>query len=185
MRIHRAALPALFPLLLAACEDEFKQEWTAFPDTVELFSLSRPELLGRPSAYDFVPPGIPIAVENPAATGNWDVALTDQGGTLAFVPAGVFGVNSRAGIATITAATTLEELEEAPSDTTAFKSTAIPIQLGKIYVVRTRRADCGFGSFGVRYAKFEAIEVNVPEGKLRFRTIANPYCNNRNLIPPD
>ena len=54
MRIMRAGLAALFPLLLAACEDEFSQDWTAIPDTVELFSLTRPELIGRASAFDFV-----------------------------------------------------------------------------------------------------------------------------------
>src|SRR5687768_5477375 len=189
MRTIRAVMTAFFPLLLGACEDEFKQEWSAVPDTVELYSLSRPELIGRPSAFDFVPQpvhGIPVAVENPSATGRWDVAVVDQGNTLAFLPAGGFtGLNSRAAIAEINASTTLEELKEAPGDTTQFKTAAVTAQVGKIYVVRTRREDCGFGSFGVRYGKFEVLEVNVPAGTLRFRVITNPYCNSRTLIPPD
>jgi hypothetical protein len=186
MRIRRAAVAALFPLLLAACEDEFRQDWTATPDTIELFSLTRPELIGRASAFDFVPPGVPIAVENPAATGNWDIAIVDNGGTLAFLPASGFtGLSSRAAIAEITVSTTLEQLEEAPRDTADFKYTAVPVRVGRIYVVRTRRADCGFGSFGVRYAKLEALSVSPTAGSVRFRTIVNPYCNNRALIPPD
>src|SRR5688500_17307278 len=180
MRTKRAVLTAFFPLLLVACEDEFKQEWTATPDTVELFSLSRPELIGRPSAFDFVPQplfGIPAAVENPSATGRWDVEVVDQGSPLAFLPAGGFaGLNSRAAIAEISGATTLEELREAPGDTAQFKTTVVAAQVGKIYVVRTRREDCGFGSTGVRYAKLEVLEVNAPAGTLRFRTIINPYC---------
>jgi hypothetical protein len=189
MRTKHAVLAAFLPLLLAACEDEFTQDWTATPDTVELFSLSRPELIGRPSAFDFVPApvfGTPIAVENPSATGRWDVAVVDQGNTLAFLPAGGFtGLSSRAAIAEITASTTLEELREAPGDTAQFKSTAVTARVGRIYVVRTRREECPFSSAGVRYAKLEVLEVNAPAGTLRFRVITNPYCNSRTLIPPD
>lgn len=178
----RAWLPLLL-LPLAACDDGFTQEWVAVPDTIQLYSLSRPELVGRPSAYDFVNHA-PLAVEDLGATGQWDLALVDQGNELALVPASAFaGLVSRAGIATVTSRT-LEEVEEAPRDTAAFKITPVPIRLGTIYVVRTRRESCGFGT-GVRYAKLEPLQIDLVQGTLKFRTILNPFCNDRALIPPD
>jgi hypothetical protein len=173
----------LFTPLLTACDDDLNADWTAVPDTVLLYSLSRPELLGKPSAFDFFD-GVPISVESPAASGRWDLALIDLNGELALVPASAFvGVVSRAGVATVSART-LEEVTEAPGDTAQFKSEPVVIRVGTIYVVRTRRTDCGFGS-GVRYAKLEPLEVNTTAGTLRFRSIVNPYCNDRKLIPPE
>ena len=181
MRLRFAFLFLLTPML-TACDDDLNQDWTAVPDTVLLYSLSRPELLGKPSAYDFYD-GVPVAVENPQASGRWDLALIDLNGELALVPASAFiGVVSRAGVATVTAAT-LDEVQEAPRDTAAFRSEPVVIRQGTIYVIRTRRTDCGFGS-GVRYAKLEPLEVNPTAGTLRFRSVVNPYCNNRALIPP-
>jgi hypothetical protein len=127
-----------------------------------------------------------IAVENPVAAGHWDVAVIDQSGGLALMPAGAFsGLESRAGIATITAQTTLEELKEAPRDTAAFSDAAVAALAGRIYVIRSRRENCGFGTFGVRYTKLEVLQVNTTAGTLSFRKITNPYCNDRKLIPPD
>ena len=177
------AWPCLIPVFAAACEDQFTQEWVARPDTVELFSLSRAELIGRPSAYDFID-GVPLPVETPGVTGRWDVVLVDQGNDLALMPASAFsGLDTRAGIATLGPGT-LEAVKEAPRDTAQFKRTAVAIRVGTIYVVRSRRESCGFGS-GVRYAKLEALSIDKARGTLRFRTIVNPYCNDRKLIPPD
>ncbi len=174
---------ALTPLLTSACDDNLRQDWVAIPDTVLLYSLSRPDLIGRPSAFDFIN-GVPVEVENPSASGRWDMAVSDQGTGMAFVPAGAFaGISSRAGIATMTGAT-FETLEAAPADTARYSSAPVLAELGKVYVVRSRRENCGFGN-GSRYAKMEVVEVNRTAGTLRFRTITNPYCNDRKLIPPD
>ena len=187
--LRRSPLLTLIPLLTAGCDDEFTQEWFASPDTTLLFSLSRPELLGRPSAFDFFAAtsglsGIPVVVETPTATGQWDVALTDQTGGLALVPASAFvGLNSRAGIATMTG-TTFDGLREAPGDTARYSRAAVVVQLNTVYVVRTRRDGCGFGS-GSRYAKLEAVAIDRTAGTLTFRAITNPICNDRKLIPPD
>ncbi|MGH7467760.1 MAG: hypothetical protein ACRENP_07190 [Longimicrobiales bacterium] len=173
----------LLPLLTTACDDEFTQEWVDLPDTVLLYSLSRPDLIGRPSAYDFVN-GVPRTVETPGASGTWDVAVTEGTAGFSLVPAGAFtGLASRAAIATVTG-TTLENLREAPADTARYSSAAVLVEQGKIYVVRSRRENCGFSS-GSRFAKVEAVETNRTNGTLRFRAITNPYCNDRRLIPPN
>ena len=169
--------------LLGACNDDPTNKWDVFVDTVTLYSASRPALIGRNSAVDLADqPAIPFPVETPGVTGRWDVALTDANGTLAMVPASAFqGLDSKAGIATI-GHRVLEEVQSAPSDSTLFVRTAVPMELGNVYVIRTRRVDCG-GITGVRYGKFEPIEIDVPNGVLRFRSIVNPFCNNRSLIP--
>ncbi|NIT86093.1 MAG: hypothetical protein GWN82_04050, partial [Gemmatimonadetes bacterium] len=49
-------------------------------DTVLLYSLARPEL-NLVSAYNFLQ-GAPIQVEEPNATGVWDVAVDTRGGAI-------------------------------------------------------------------------------------------------------
>ena len=186
----RGALAVSILPALAGCDDDLNQDWVAVPDTVQLYSLSRPELIGQPSAFDFFNAlgagvsGIPVIVEDPGASGRWDVAVTDVSGGLALAPAGAFvGLTSRAGIATVTGST-LEEFGRAPSDTSRYSSAAVPLEAGKLYVVRSRRESCGFSS-GSKYAKLEVLETNPTTGTVRFRAITNPYCNDRRLIPPE
>jgi hypothetical protein len=182
-------LGRLFILLVVvvstiACEDDLGlDEWSARPDTVTLYSLSRPDLINQPSAYDFVN-HLVVRVESPSATGTWDVALRDEGNGLALVPAGGFqGLSSRAALSVITNRT-FEELREAPEDTARFTSGPVVVQAGQVLAVRTRRAGCAFTT-SVRYGKIKIIDVNPAAGTVRFAAIVNPFCNDRSLIPPN
>ncbi len=170
-----------------ACDDGFgPRSWDATPDTVTLFSVSRPELAFELSAYDAFQ-GISWAIESPGATGQWDFALAEQGGQFVMAPAGSFGgIASRAGIATI-GLVSLEEVREAPNDTARFASAPVPITVGTVYVLRTRRASCPelFGSAGIRYAKLAAIALDSAAGTFRFAVVRNPICNDRALVPPE
>jgi hypothetical protein len=179
----------LIPLLAAsavACDEDFGPTfWDATPDTVFIYSASRPQLLGLPSAYDFVNLAR-INIESASATGAWDVVLAEQNGQFVLVPASAFpGIVSRAGIARVTG-TDLAAILEAPRDTADFDATPVTIDEGAIYVVRTRRAFCNeFGTDGVRYAKIQAVDVDATAGTFRFVVVRNPFCNDRALIPPD
>src|SRR5262245_58744205 len=188
IRMRRALLPALVPLLLVGCGDEFDNSWVAQVDTISLFSLSRPELIGRPSAFDFTaaPPfGLAVIVEDPAATGNWDFAVADQGAGFALVPSSAFaGFDTRAGIAPV-AGTTFDALDEAPRDSAAYRRTAVPVELNHVYVVRSHRVNAGFGGQATFFAKIEVLEANATAGSIRFRYTINPIPNDRRLIPPD
>ena len=170
---------------LVACDDPFEiDDWTATTDTIQIFSISRPGLIGQPSAYDFVA-RVLVRVESPSAAGGWDVALRDETGQLALVPAGGFqGQISRAGLAAIPINTTFEELSEAPPDTASYTVTPRIVQPGQVYAVRTRRAGCGF-STGVRFGKIKIISVDQTAGTVRFASLVNPLCNNRDLVPPE
>jgi hypothetical protein len=177
------ALSGLF--FLAACDDDLGPGfWDPTPDTLTIYSISRPDLIGLPSAFDGVQLRR-VAVESPSATGTWDFVLAEQGANFVMVPASALGgAPSRAGIATIGTGA-LEDILEAPSDTAAFSALPVVIQPGTNYVLRTRREVCsGFGT-GVFYAKLQAVGVDASNGTYRFAVVRNPYCNDRRLVPPE
>lgn len=181
---YRFSLIVLAAAVFTACDDSLDLgTWDATPDTVALYSLSRPDLLGFPSGYDFANRRV-IEVEQPGATDNWDVALAQQDNALQLVPAGAFqGQTSRAGIATITGQP-FDAVTEAPSDTARFSAQPVTLQPGGVYVIRTRRVVCGFGT-AVHYAKIQAVTVDPADGIATFAVVANPFCNDRSFIPPE
>lgn len=183
-KLARLLLVGAAALPIVACDDDLGLgEWTDTPDTTTIFSLSREDLIGRPSAYDFIN-HLLVEVESPGATGNWDVALRHEGSQLALVPAGGFeGQVSRAGLALMTG-TTFEELREAPDDTARYTTRPVLIQPGQVYAVRTRRAPCSFSN-AVRFGKLKIIDVNPELGTVTFTSIVNPFCNDRDLIPDE
>lgn len=184
MRSLRFAILVIVAALVA-CDDPFGPRfWSDEPETVLLYSSSRPELVGRPSAFDFVElQGLPIEI--PGLTGNWDIALADEDGGLALVPAGAFeGITSRAAIAVVPNAT-LEDVTVAPRDTAEFRGSTVVVDPTSVYVIRTRRASCGFGTTGFRYAKLRALAIDVERGTLTFEVVRNPFCNDRSFIPPE
>jgi hypothetical protein len=185
VRKLRYFIPALTAVVVAAaCADPFgPREWDATPRAALLYSLSRPDLIGLPSAFDFVELG-GVPIELPGLTGNWDVALVDHDGGLALLPAGAFdGIESRAAIAVLPGRV-LEDVLEAPGDTAAYTMGPVRIEANTVYVVRTRRGPCQFGASGFRYAKLTATFVDVPGGRLGFNFVRNPFCNDRSFVPP-
>ncbi|MGH7446212.1 MAG: hypothetical protein ACRELT_01540 [Longimicrobiales bacterium] len=188
--MHR--LKRLLPLavlIVAACDDPFGPAvWDATPDTVLIFSASRGEYVGRPSAVDItVTPFVAaLPIESPAVTGNWDIVLTDDESGLALAPSSAFaGLESRARVGVLPGRS-LDEVTEAPRDTTAFTVEPLPLRAGDVYVVRSRRATCPGGvSAGFIYAKLRAVEINVAAGTFRFEIVRNPFCNNRSFVPPE
>lgn len=172
--------------VLSACSDPYGPlEWDATPDTATIWSASRPDLLGKPAAFDFALGPQPVFVESLNATNAWDVVLVEAGGRLALAPASYFaGQGSRAAIA-VRANTTLDNVTRAPSDTTAYVRTPVPLEAGTVYVIRTRTDVCQGGySTGTRYAKLRPISIDEATGAFTFELVRNPYCSNRNFIPP-
>lgn len=184
MRI-RSILILILAAFSAGCDDDLGLEpWNATPDTVSLFSLSRSDLIGLPSGYDFVSRR-QVEVETPGSAGNWDVALGGTTSQLVLIPAASFQGQgtSRAAIATITGQS-YSALLEAPDDTSRYSSQPVPITTGGVYVIRTRRAACGF-STAVRFGKIHAVSVDPAQGKATFAVVVNPYCNDRSFVPPE
>lgn len=169
---------------VAACgDDPFAIRWVETPDTVTLYSLARPEL-NLESAFDFRNRQA-VVVESPSATGSWDLAVDTRGGQIVMLPASVLGVDSRAAVVPIPGQS-YEELVEAPADTALYiHDRPVPVELGTVYVVRTRRTVGSFSSRCFYYAKMQPLSTDVEAGTFTFFYDAARVCNDRRLIPPD
>ena len=176
------ALPVLAGSM--ACEDDlFNVNWVENPDTAFLYSLARPEL-NLLSAYDFLARR-PIRIESPDATGAWDMVLDTQEGKLVLLLPEAVGINgSKARIAPM-GAVAFEEVRKAPSDTTKYiGSEPVPVEVGQVYVIRTREQSGFYGQVCVYYGKFEPLEQDPVAGTLSFQFDVSPVCNDRKLYPP-
>jgi hypothetical protein len=184
--VIRRLVFCLFLPVLAACGDGLGPRfWDATPDTLLIHSASRSEYVGLASAVDVTAdPVTPLPIEVPGLSGSWDFALAEEGGGLVLLPAAVIpGTGSRARVGLLQGRD-FDMLEEAPRDTTLFSASAVPVRSDAVYVIRSRRANCGF-SAGFRYAKLKPVEIDVARGTLRFAIVRNPYCDDRSFVPPD
>jgi hypothetical protein len=183
-RLHRL-IPLAAVLLATACDDPFgPQLWDATPVSLTLYSASRAEYVGMVSALDLVgQPVAPIAIEAPGALGNWDVVVLDGPNGLVLASALVFPGATAGGRIAVLENTSFLDVTEAPQDTAAYSVGPVPLRTDVVYVIRSRRANCGY-STGVRYAKVQPIEVDPARGLFRFAIVRNPYCESRALVPP-
>ncbi len=181
----RRVIPALILVAMAtvACgDDPFLVRWTEDPRERVIYSLDREER-NRPSAFEMLQ-GQRVVLESPEAIGRWDFALDRQGGALVLVPPRALGVTSDAGIARIPNVS-YEQVREAPRDTAAYVTrSAVPLEMGTIYVIRTHRQPGRFGQQCSYYGKVEPLEIDDANGVLRFLFDTSPDCNNRSLVPP-
>jgi len=175
---------AVLTAALSACgSDPFQYNWSDVPDTVQIYSLARPEL-NLPSGFSFYD-GFSYAVEQPAATGRWDVALDTEGGELVLLPPGAVGILSRARIAPLPGIP-YGDLTQAPGDGPVWvDNDPVPVTLGTTYAIRTNVRSGSFGSACSYYAKMEPVSIDVAGGLLVFRYTTNPVCNSRDLVPPN
>ena len=186
VRLSRAWLVLALPLLASAmaCDDDlFKVNWVENPDTAYLYSLARPEL-NLLSAFDFIS-RIPIRIESPNATGQWDMVLDTQEGRLVFLPPEAIGISGSKARIIPMGAIPFAEVLKAPSDTTLYiGDRAVPVEIGHVYVIRTRQQSGLYGQSCVYYGKFEPLEQDPVAGTLSFLFDVSPVCNNRKLYPP-
>jgi len=184
VRVSIILLP-IAALAVAACNDNLGPvQWSDVPDTVTLFSASRPSLTGQASGFDFTGPR-PVALESSSTGQSFDVVLTDQNGAFSLLPSGaLLGQANRAGIALVAGVDSLKAIQKAVSDTAAYQQ-KLPVALtpGSFFIVRSRRVSCVLttGSF---YAKMEIISVDPVAGTMKFAYVRNPSCGDQNLIPP-
>jgi hypothetical protein len=166
-------------LPFTAC-DELDLSWTAVEDTVSLYSLARPELIGRESAYDAYS-RLPVVVERPKSTTpfDFDFAVSELDGEFVLLPAGTFdGFDIEPGLAMDSSGVSFEEFDRAPGSGYVTDQ-AVPVRTDVLYAVKTRRIGAC-----TRYGKMQILDVD-PAGIVEFRMVRNSLCNDRELIPPD
>jgi hypothetical protein len=182
-------VPALAALLAAGAvgsagcgDDPYAIDWTVDPDTVVLYALSRPEM-NLPSGFDFYN-RVSVVIEDATATGMWDMAVDQRGGRIVLLPPGALGVSSKAQVAPLKGRT-FDDVTEAPADTTLYVARApVPVELGTVYVWRSRQNYGYYGSSCVYYSKMEPLVIDPAEGRLTFVYDSSPACNDRSLVPP-
>lgn len=169
---------------LAGCgDDPFAFDWDDTPDTVQLYSLARSDL-NLPSGFGFFD-RTTVTVEQPGATGTWDIAVDTRGGEVVLLPPGALGISARARIAPL-GPLNFGDVREASDDTLDYVANdPVPAVLGSVYVVRTNRRLGSFSSSCVYYAKLQPVMIDVAEGVLRFQYVSSPLCNSRDLVPPN
>lgn len=173
----------LTPMAWGCDDNPFQIRWELNPDTVQIYSLARPEM-NLASGFDFLGRS-KVRVESPSSVGGWDVAVDTQDGAIVLLPPGAIGVpNSTARIAPM-GTLGFDDIRRAPRDTTLYiGDRPIPVEVGELYVVRTRQQRGSFGSNCVYYGKIKPIVADPDEGFLRFVFDISPVCNDRKLIPP-
>lgn len=181
-------LPLLaLALLSAACDDPFANPaWSDRPDTLTVYSGMRAEYAGMPSAVNLTGNFLTlVAIDDLGAATEWDFMLGEEGGALLWVPQSVVpGLeDSRSSIAE-TDATTLDAVSRAPSGSDAYTKEPVALEEGAIYVLRSRRSSTCY-TRGSNYAKMEVIALDPVLGTAQVAIVRNPYCDDRDLVPPD
>lgn len=163
------------PVLASTACEGFEPTRLPVGDTVSLYSLARPEYIGRHSAFDFATPRAVVVEQPKSSFSDFDVAFSEADGEFVALPAGVFETFSiEPGIAVDSSGALFETLERAPSDGYV-TDRPVPLEEDRLYIVRTRQQ--GICS---QYAKFEVLELD-PEGVIEFRFLRNNLCNDRSL----
>lgn len=169
---------------LSGCgDDPFSFPWEPSPDTLRLYALSQPDL-NRVSALDAYPRRA-VRVEAAATAGQWDVAVDTADGRFVWLPPGVLGVASQAGIAELDERS-FDAARTAPADTARYaRDRAVPVEPGRVYALRTRRHAGSFGATCRYYGKVQALDIDVPGAAILLHYDVSPLCNSRSLVPPD
>ena len=170
---------------LTGCgENIFDLKWTqARVDTVLVYSLARPEL-NLPSAFDFVN-RLTWEVEEPGATGFWDLLIDTKDGELVFLPPGGIDIPSAAMVLELPEMS-FDDVVKAPKDTTLYsKDMAVPIKTSSVYVLRTHQGANRFGVLCSFFGKIHPLEVEPAVGTVRFEYDVSTLCDDRSLVPPD
>ena len=170
---------------LTACgENIFDIKWTvANVGTALIYSLARPEL-NLPTAFDFVS-RFPVEIQEPGATGNWDLVLDTQDGGLVFLPPGALDIVSEVMVLEMPDMA-FDDVTEAPKDSTLYtKDQPVPVETSSVYVFRTHAAPGRFGLVCVRYGKLQPLQVEPALGTVEFEFDVSTLCDDRGLVPED
>lgn len=163
---------------LAGCDDPLENILGPVPDeptTVTLYEFGSSSLR-QPSAFDAIG-GSAVRTDQSA---GWDLLLSDGGSGMEFRPRSiVLEVSSAAGLQRVEAE--FGALDMAPSSGYVTDE-PVPVEAGAVYALRSRE-DPQFGGSCLRYRKMEIVSVDAAGGEVTLRSLGNPNCGRRTLVP--
>jgi hypothetical protein len=186
--IRIVPLTLLLTAITVGCDDSTGLNITPVlvSDTVT-FAAPAPQTEGMPTAIDITGDGAfgiggPRHPERVSEALAWDLTLRLIGGELFLLPQGAVGITgSRAAITPPIVGQTFEGLREIPGQSTFRTDTAVAIQPGLVFAVRSR--DMGFGC--VQFAKLQPVLVDVAAATAHFRVVTNEQCSDPRLSTVD
>lgn len=186
--IRILALALLGAIVAAGCDDSTGLDITPIlvSDTVTI-AAPTPQNEGRPTAMDISGDGAfgiggPRFPEEISDALAWDLTLRLVDGQLYLLPQGAVGIaGSRAAITPPIVGQTFEGMREIPGQSTFRTDSAVAIQPGLLFAVRSR--DVGFGC--VQFAKLQPLIVDVVAATAHFRVVTNEQCSDPRLSMVD
>lgn len=186
MRFIKISILSILLAVSGACTDGtgFRIDPVLSTDTFELAAPTSRG--GLPSALDVTATVGVIGggrfPETQEDAERWDIAVRVRDGGLAFLPASAFGLTSEAAITPPLAGQTFESVIEAPGRSSFVTDSAVVVEPGAVYVVRSRLITCGI-SRTPQYAKIQPLEV--AEGRVRLQVTTNERCGDPRLVADD
>ncbi len=132
--------------------------------------------LVEPSAFSW----IVLSTVRTDQSSQWDFAfaLETDGTAQLFPRASVLEQPSTAGLQIVPVS--FDDLTRAPQGG-YITDEPVTVQVGDVLAAVSRR-QCGSLAF-VRYGKLEILDIDLIRGRLTFKQLANPNCENPNLVP--
>lgn len=176
-RIRRLAI--VLTVVLLACDDPFAGLLQPVPEVPSEASLTdlRTGRLQDPPAFDLLF-GTPVRID---LTDQWDFLYrVTEGGQAELLPFGALADStSEAGLQRATQS--FEGIRTAPIEGYV-EEAPVPVSEGDVLLARTRRDPSQLFRCR-RYAKVEILEIDAAAGRITFRYLVNPNCEDRVLVP--
>jgi hypothetical protein len=168
---------AVLPLAAAtaACDDGLGLgEPTIASDSSAIIGVPSDGTL--PTAIDFSQVGFPGMLRRPELLTDatqWDYALRREGEGLKLIP-NEFDIPTRRPLI-LRSSDAFEAIDRAPTARSAYGDSAMVLQEGAVYVVRTRQYQVP-GGFCYAYAKARVVDLNTVAGTAEFSLKGNIGC---------
>ena len=182
--MRRFLFPALLALPLAvataACDDGIGLSDPLIARDTSMIIAAPTASATLPSAIDFSQ----LALRRPEQlqdASQWDFTLRQEGETLRFVP-NPFDIASRHPLI-LKSTEAFADIERAPTARSAYGDTAIVLQEGGVYVMRSRQYPTSAGTFCYSYSKMEVVDLDPEAGTAELNVKANFGCVDDRLEP--
>ncbi len=183
---HCVGLVLAFSAGLTGCSDSTGLDFAPIlvSDTVLLAVAPNSEL---PTALDVTADGLGGIhggrfPGRPADALQWALVVRNREGPITLLPARALGISSGAAITPAITGQTFEGLREAPGASTFVLTEPVVMQVGSVYVIRSREISGTLGLTCIQYAKVQPLEVDRAAGTLRLRIVTNEQCGDPRLV---